>query len=144
MLEIEIQGQTYRAGKLSAFAQFHVSRKIAPILPTLAPIFIKLSEGGHITDDLSGLAEVMTPFAEGIAAMTNEASEYVISTCLSVIQRKNAGGWSPVWNTQNSVLMFDDIDLGVMMKLVVRVVQESLGPFMSGLLMSQQADRQQA
>lgn len=142
MTEIEIQGNTYRVNKLSAFAQFHVSRKIAPILPTLVPVFVKLSQSGSLTDDLTGLAEVMQPFAEGIASMSDESSEFVISTCLSVVTRNHSNGYTPIWNRQNNVCLFEDIDLGVMMKLVARVVQESLAPFIAGLLMSQQSDRQ--
>jgi hypothetical protein len=137
MVEFELGGQTYRAGKLSAFKQFHVSRRIAPIIPTLIPVFVKIAKDGGATEDLNGLAEVMTPFADGIANMTDETSEYVLSTCLSVIQRKHANGWASVWNVQGNSCMFDDMDLGVLIQLVVRVVQDSLGPFISGLLMSQ-------
>ena len=137
MVEFELGGNTYRVGKLSAFQQFHVSRRIAPIIPTLVPVFVKIARDGGATEDLNGLAEVMTPFAEGIAAMSDETSEYVFATCLSAIQRKHTNGWASVWNGQSNLCMFDDMDLGVMIQLVVRVIQDSLGPFISGLLMSQ-------
>lgn len=140
MTEFELNGQTYRMGKLNAFAQFHVSRRIAPIIPTLVPVFMKLSKDGSLTDDLGSLAEVLGPFADGIAAMTDEASEYVIGNCLSVIQRQNGSLWAPVWNAQNRVCMFDDIELITMIQLVVRVIQQSLGPFMAGLLMTPESD----
>lgn len=137
MTEFEIAGQKYRMGKMNAFMQMHVSRRIAPIIPTLIPIFVKISNDGGITKDLDGLAAVMTPFADGIANMSDEASEYVISNCLSVVQREHANGWRPVWSNQNKVCMFEDMDLRVLIQICMRVIQDSLGPFIQGLLMSQ-------
>ena len=137
MTEFEVGGQTYRIGKLDAFRQFHVSRRIAPIIPTLVPVFVKLAREGSLTNDIAGLSELLVPFAEGIANMSDEASEYLIANCLSVVQRKNATGWAQVWNTQGKVCMFDDMDLGIIMQLVMKVIQDSLGPFIQGLLTSQ-------
>jgi len=137
MTEFEINEQTYRIGKLNAFVQFHISRRIAPIIPTLIPIFVKISKDGSVTKDVSGLAEVMTPFAEGIAQMSDESSEYVLSHCLSIVQRKHNGNWTPVWSAQNKVCMFEDMDLGVLIQVTMKVIQDSLAPFISGLLTSQ-------
>lgn len=138
MTEFEINGNQYRIGKLSAFNQFHVSRKIAPILPTLIPVFVKLSKGGGLSGDLSGFAEVLEPFTEGIAAMSDEASEYVLNTCLSIVQRNNDGAWRPVWSQQHKACMFEDIDLSVMINLAIRVIRDSLEPFIRGLVTGQQ------
>lgn len=142
MTEFDVGGQTYRVGKLDAFRQFHVSRRIAPIIPTLVPVFVKMARDGNLTDDIAGLSEVLVPFAEGIANMSDEASEYVMANCLSVVQRKNQAGWAAVWNTQGKVCMFDDMDLGIIMQLVMKVIQDSLGPFIQGLLTSQQSGPQ--
>ena len=151
MSEFELGQHTYRIGKLDAFKQFHLSRKVAPIIPTLIPVFLKLRESrkdapeaagnedaaAPLSGDLSALVGVMTPFTEGIASMPDEAAEFILSTCLSVIQRKQGGTWSPVWSGQQNTCMFDDIDLGMMMKLSTRVVTESLGPFLRGMLTDQ-------
>lgn len=139
MTEFQIDGQTYRMGKLDAMRQFHLSRRIAPIIPTLIPVFVKLSKEGGLSQDLSGFAQLLGPFADGIAAMSDETGEYVISTCLSVVQRSNGQNWAAVWSTAAKSCMFDDMDLGVIMQIVLQVIQDSLGPFISGLLISQQA-----
>lgn len=140
MTEIELQNNTYRIGKLDAFKQLHVSRKIAPIIPTLIPIFVSLSKEGAKADDLGSMADILGPFADGIASMKDSDAEYVLSTCLSAVQRRSADGvaYVPVWAAQQNVSRFDDMDLGVMLQLTVRVIQESLSSFISGLLMSQQ------
>ena len=138
MTEIELSGQQYRIGKLTAMPQFHVSRRIAPIIPTLIPVFMKLAKGG-VAGDLSGFSEALGPFADGIAAMDDAASEFVLSTCLSAVSRQNGQTWATIWNRQHNTCMFDDIDLGVMINLTVSVIQDSLAPFIRGLVTSQQS-----
>ncbi|KVE41706.1 phage tail assembly chaperone [Burkholderia sp. BDU5] len=39
--EIELNGGRYAIGKLSAMQQFHVSRRIAPIIPPMIPVLVK-------------------------------------------------------------------------------------------------------
>jgi len=138
MVEFEINGQPYRMGKLDAMRQFHLSRRLAPIIPTLIPVFVKLSREGGLNQDLPGFASVLGPFAEGLADMSDEVGEYIVNTCLSVVQRSAGQNWTNVWNAQAKACMFDDMDLGVIMQVVMRVVQDSLGPFISGILTSQQ------
>lgn len=137
-MQFEVGGHTYRAGKLDAFRQFHVSRRIAPIIPTLIPIFLTVMRDKSVTSNGDALAALLQPFADGLASMSDETSEYVIATCLSVVQRKTGEKtWANVWNMGASVSMFDDIDLGTIMQIVIKVVADSLGPFIQGLLTSQ-------
>ncbi|MDF3936660.1 phage tail assembly chaperone [Pseudomonas citronellolis] len=140
MAEFNVAGQTYRTAKIDAMRQFHLSRKIAPVIPALIPVFAKLAESQKaagvkpLSGDLAGMAAMFEPFAEAIAAMSDESAEYVMGTCLSVVQRQQGTTWAPVWNERQKVLMFDDIDSGVMLQLAAFVVRESLGPFLAGLL----------
>lgn len=138
MSEVEIDGNRYRIGRLNAIKQFHVSRRIAPIIPTLIPVFIKLKVAGELTGDFAGLAGVVQPFADGIAAMSDEDSEFILSSCLSVARRAVNDKWTPVWSAQANDCMFDDMDLGVLMHIAIRVIQDNLAPFIRGLLTSQQ------
>lgn len=139
MTEFEINGLGFRMGKLDAFRQFHLSRKIAPIIPTLIPVFVQISKGeGSLIDRLGDVAKLLEPFAEGLARMSDEDSEYVLTACLSVVQRNVGGKWAPIWSTQARACMFDDLDLGVLMQIAIKVIQDSLGPFIRGLLTSQQ------
>lgn len=155
MSDFELGADTFRIGKLNAFQQFHLSRKVAPIIPTLIPLFLKLQTSGKevkaasestegavgvlapLSGDLGAMAEMLQPFADGIAGMPDETAEFILSTCLGVVQRKQGTAWFPVWNASQNVCMFDDLDLGVMLKLSVRVITESLGPFLRGMLTGQ-------
>jgi len=134
MTEIEHGGNAYRIGKLNAFQQLHVSRKVGPLIPRLVPAFMAMANGGEAIDKLAQLFE---PFAEAFAELSDESVEYVAGTCLSVVQRQQGSVWAPVWNKQAASLMFDDIDLASMLPLVIKVITENLGPFISGLLSGQ-------
>lgn len=139
MIEFEIGGKEYRADKLNAIQQFHVGRKIAPLIPPLIPVFLKVSGmKGGLKDNLSSIAEVLQPFADGLASLPDKDAEFVFSTCLSVVRRRQGEHLAPVWSASANTLMFDDLDIGSIIPIVVRVIQANLGPFISGLLISQQ------
>ncbi len=136
--ELDLNGHRYSIGKLSAKQQFHVSRRIAPIVPTLIPVFVRLAAGVRgITEDPGGMADVLQPLADGLAAMKDEDADYVLDTCMQAVQRKQEHGWTAIWSASQRVPMFQDIDLSVMLPLAVRVIVASLGPFIQGLLTSQ-------
>lgn len=125
MTEFTISGNTYKAGKLDAFKQFHVARRIAPVLSGLG-VFIEVAK----VDPLAAVG----PVAEAIGKMTDADSEYVIYTCLGVVQRKQPGvnlGWGPV--TSSGGMMYDDIDMAVMLQLVWHVLQVNLAGFLNAL-----------
>lgn len=141
MNEFEIDGVNYRALKLSAFQQFHVSRRIAPLIPPLIPIGMRMAKelkgDGKEVNDFLNLPELIQPFANALGEMSDEAGEYVIATCLSAIRRQDpaTGLWAPVWSPAAKTPLFDDLnDLGKMIPLVVRVIQASLGNFLTELL----------
>ena len=152
MIEFEHNGQQYKAEKLPAMQQFHVSRKVGPLVPPLVPIFLEIARSGAFGDigttvagktpalDLSKLSALMQPFMDGLASMKDEDAEYVLATCLLAVRRKVGDAWQPVWNARAKLPMFDDLnDVGQLWPMAMRVLQDSLGPFINGLLMSQQA-----
>lgn len=135
-LEFEVAGQRYRAEKLDAFKQLHVSRKIAPIIPKLLPMFLRFSEQkGALKDDLEGMAEAFEPLAQALAEMPDADCEYVFNACLGMVMRNQQGNWASIW--AGGSLMFDDIDLGAMVQITAKVIWDSLGNFTRGLIATQ-------
>lgn len=141
--EIELAGHRYSLGRMSAMQQFHVSRRIAPIIPALIPVYLRMQASGKpLTEDLDGLAAALQPLADGLAALKDEDAEYVIGTCMSVVQRQQSTGWARAWNGKDP--MFDDMDLSVTLPLVVQVISANLGSFIQGLLTSQASSPESA
>ena len=160
MLEtlIKLGGHSYSIGRLNAFDQLHVSRKIAPIVPHLMPILSELAKGEFSktleaidqanakpegeeseTSDLidlkdvelgglDGLAKAFTPMMDALATMPEQDVNYVLFKCLGVCKRDG----SPMCRGQT--LMFDDLDMSQMLPLVIAVIRINLGNFIQGML----------
>lgn len=122
---IEIGGNTYKIGKLNAIQQFHITRRLAPSLWALA-------EASGSAPSNSDPILALKPVAQAVSQLSDEDSEYVLHTCLGVVMRDQKGQWARVW-AKGGGLMFDDIDLQVMMQLTFAVIRENLGNFFSAL-----------
>lgn len=139
---MEINGIEYTIGRLNAVDQFHVSRKIAPIVPKLMPLIAEVAKGdldktiesidkGEKGDlkDLQPLADALSPLMEVFAQMPEDDVNYIIFKCLSVAKRDGAVV------CRNNSIMFDDIDMTQVLPLVIATIRINLGNFIQGLLM---------
>lgn len=130
-----IKGHIYNIGKLDALKQFHVSRRIAPVLASMGITLTALRQGSaKFTPE--DFAVSLAPVAEVMSNMNDDTVEYVIATCLAVVQRKQGdvagkASWAPV--ATGAQVMFADIDMLVMLRLIVAVLQENLADFLSEL-----------
>lgn len=141
MAELEIGGNTYRINSMPAMTQFHVMRKLGPVLPGIVPVLAQAAaalpqadgqeDGGAMTtvDGVAAIAMAARPLLDGLASMADADAEYVINHCLSAVMRRDAGGksWSAVH--RDGVTMFDDIDLMASMHLVWAVLRENYTGF---------------
>ena len=145
-MQITISGKNYTIGRLNALDQLHVSRKIAPIIPSLIPIISEVAKGGlskviesmESGDDvelenidlkeLDGLSGALSPLMEVIAGMSEGDTNLVIHKCLSVVIRDGAV------LCRGESIMFDDLDLMQILPLVVAVIRKNLGNFIQDLL----------
>ena len=146
-MQITISGKNYTIGRLNALDQLHVSRKIAPIIPSLIPIISEVAKGGlskviesmESGDDvelenidlkeLDGLSGALSPLMDVIAGMSEADTNLVIRKCLSVVIRDGAV------LCRGESIMFDDLDMMQILPLVVAVIRKNLGNFIQDLLM---------
>jgi len=137
-VELSLGGAEYSIGKMSAMKQLHVSRRVAPLIPKLIPIFMRMRDSKvSLGEDLGALSDILQPLAESLAEMDDADAEYVISACMAVVQRKTQYGWTSAWNEQTRSPMFEnDMGLDVLLPLTVRCIVTNLGPFIQGLLTS--------
>ncbi|HIF6258333.1 hypothetical protein HB664_20495 [Enterobacter sp. DNB-S2] len=149
-MECNINGVEYRAAKLNVFDQLKVTRKLLPLLAGMMADFGSirslLPADGKVDsknfDELKPVFETLLPrIADELASMKEEDTNAIIHPCLSVVARKNGTVWTPVFNSGE--LMFDDINLLIMLQLVARVVADSLGNFLPVSLTSATPDQTQ-
>lgn len=141
MTELEIGGNTYRINSMPAMTQFHVMRKLGPVLPGIVPVLAQAAAtlpqgdsqeaGGAMAtvDGVAAIAMAAQPLLDGLASMADADAEYVINHCLSAVMRRDAGGksWSAVH--RDGVTMFDDIDMIGRMQLIWSVLRENYAGF---------------
>lgn len=136
--EFQIGDFTYRAYNMSARVQFHVARRIGPLLVQLLPVAPQLTaptpigaDGKPATNDkLLFVATLIEPLSEALAKLSDADCDYVLDECLSVVQRRQEqGNWVNVWNRSAKASQFADIDLSTMLQIVVKVLASQLTPF---------------
>ena len=137
-IEFAIDGHNYRMRKMNAITQLHVSRRIAPFVSKLVPVFIQLHRANMAmnADNMGAMAEAAQPLAEAFAQMPDADAEYVINSCMTTVMREQPEHktWAAVWNTDAKSAMFPDVELPQILQMTVRVLRENLGNFISGLL----------
>ena len=127
---VELGGVVYEIGKLDAMKQFHLARRIAPIMTALAGAagnigdFGKAKEGGQLFTSLLG------PVFEEISKKSDEEIDHIIFPCLAAVRRQIAGGgWAQVKVAGANKLMYEDMDATVIMRLTMEVIEANLASF---------------
>lgn len=139
-MEFKSGGYDFRMEKLNAFEQLHLSRKIAPLLPALAPILVRWSDrkGDPLSAQILEIAELAEPFATALASMTDVDAEQVIMTALSKVQVQTdiaKGVWMPVLVPGTHMTATTDLnDLGKLLPVALKSIMFNLGNFIDGLL----------
>ena len=121
MSELSIDGFDYRTGRLNAKQQFHIARRLAPLI---AGISAADAEAGA-----DNTALVFENLAKTLSSLTDKDCDYVLGLCMSVVTRKSGDRYAPVWNKQIDQPVFDDLTLPAMMQLAFAVIQDNLGGF---------------
>lgn len=129
-----VGGASYSIGKLNARQQFHLMRKVAPVLVRLdrLPALMGVAtEANMETADKAALYfAALTPAIEQLAALPQQDVDQILDLALSVVSRDQGGGkLAPVLAGPGGMLMFADITLPHMLELVMLVLRENLGNF---------------
>lgn len=133
----EINGQVYSIGKLDAMTQFHVARRLAPVFAALTSAIMgakipKMPEGLSPEDLKKAVEEaqflaIAEPIMKVMATMPDADVNYVLNTCLGVVTRQVGNSQAPVMI--DGALMFQDIDMQLMLRLVSDVLRSNLSSF---------------
>lgn len=114
----QVSGHNYRCGRLNAFDQNHVARKLNSILLWVA----EMKKDAVKTVLPSGYAQAMCAISGSIP---REDVDLAYGLCLSVVARETEGGasWAPVQT--NGRLMMDDINLPEMLEIIWQVLEHN-------------------
>lgn len=132
--EIEVDGRTYRVGRLNAKQQLHVFRRLGPILAAVGkPVAQMMHAYGSLkaaeAQGGASLGDLLGPVMDELSKMPDSEVDYVIDTCLSVCARVEDGRSAPVM--RQGTLVFQDMDMPTMVRLAIEVIKENIGNFLS-------------
>lgn len=136
--DFEIGSNKFKLNKIDAFKQFHIVRRVSPILADLLPAmknFQKATTGKELSEEekLDQFAEVAAPLMKGLSKLSDADSELVLYGLLQSVEWQQSGGnWMRVSN--GSMLMVQDtFELPVLLQLAGRAFMFNLAGFFAGL-----------
>lgn len=131
--DVDVGGHKYRVGKLNARQQFHVMRKLAPVLGGIGA----LMKVDFDAPDGDALGTALETFADSISKLATIDADFVMDSLLSKVERQadNGAAWSFLYTTAPDgklLSMFPDIDMAAELKLVWAAIVENFSPFFAG------------
>jgi hypothetical protein len=139
--DFNLGGREFRLSKLDPFKQFHIARRVAPIMSDLLPAFQKAARKGLTTEEsisklsedqkMEAVAEIAGPVMDGLSKLTDADSDFVLRGLLASVQMKQAtGNWAAV--ATQEMLMIQDMELPVLLQIAGRAFMFNLGNFIGG------------
>lgn len=133
--DFEINGRKFKLNKIDAFKQFHIVRRMAPLLGDLLPAMKDakaVSESASESEKLDQLAKIAAPFMSGISKLTDQDADKVLYGLLSSVEiMQSAGNWARV--STDSMLMMQDLELPVLLQIAGRALMFNLSGFFAAL-----------
>ena len=120
-MQFTIKDKTFDSGRLNAFQQLHVVRRLAPVTERLVAL------AGSAGDPEAFLG----PLARTVGELPNADVDYILNACLDVTQiRQDTGGFARL--RVNGVVMFP-LDLTMLLGIAAHVLKDNLSGFFADL-----------
>lgn len=137
--QFSLGGKEYKLGKLDAFKQFHIMRRVGPILSDLLPALQaeKFLDGKDIdkmsTDEkLDMVGKFVTPIMTGFSKLSDQDADFVLMGLLQAVEIKGpVGNWAKMATPAG--LMFQDHELPTLIQLAGRAFMFNLTGFFAAL-----------
>lgn len=136
--DFEIGTRKFKLNKMDAFKQFHIVRRIAPILADMLPAvsdaqkLMKQKEGESESEKLEGLSKIIGPIMNGLSKLSDEDSNRVLFGLLSSVEiQQSTGNWAKV--ATDSMLMMQDLELPILLQIAGKAFMYNLSDFFAGL-----------
>lgn len=135
--DFELLGKKFKLNKINAIKQFHIVRRITPILNGLLPVLGDLkknADGKSKTDEenLDELVKFVTPIMSGLSKLSDEDAELVLYGLLEAVEiQQAAGNWAKV--SSSGMLMMQDMELPILLQLAGKALMFNLSGFFGAL-----------
>lgn len=133
----EIGSKKFKVSKINAMKQFHVVRRMAPILGELAPhlkTFAKFKDVEKMDEEsqFEAIGALLKPVMDGFSKLSDKDSELVLCSLLESIEiQQEQGNWAKV--ARDGQIMFDTLELPVLLQAAGRAFIFNLSGFFAVL-----------
>ena len=137
--DFEINGTKYQVRKMDAFKQFHIVRRLAPMLGELAPVLgqaaskAKALEDSSEAEKLEAFGEAVAPIMNGLSKLSDEDANRVLFGLLECAETHRSGAWAPLVVPGGKQMAFQDLDLPTLLQIAARAFAFNLSGFFSAL-----------
>lgn len=132
--DFKIGEREFKLSKINALKQYHVTRRIAPIMSELLPTIAELAKSKKSVDNLTEedqfdqIAKFAQPIMTGLSKLNDADAEMVLFTLLYAVEiKQTTGNWARV--SSGNSLMFDDLDLPLLLNAAGRSLVFNLQGF---------------
>lgn len=136
--EFEVGGKKFKLSKIDAFKQFHIVRRVAPILADLLPAIKEMSKVSKKSAELSEsekieqFAQIASPLMMGLSKLSDEDSNRVLLGLLSSVEiQQTTGNWTYI--ARGELLMIQDLELPTLLQIAGRAFMYNLSGFFAVL-----------
>lgn len=134
--DFEIAGKKFKLHKIDAFKQFHIVRRLTPILSELLPIMgliqkaSKTLESASESEKLQEFGKIAAPIMTGLSKLSDEDANKVLFGLLSGVEIQQSQGWAKI--ATDAGLMIE-LDLPILMQAAGRAFMYNLSGFFTVL-----------
>jgi hypothetical protein len=126
----------FKLNKINALKQYHITRRISPLLGEIIPVFSKIAKSNteNLAEDekIEHMILLAEPLLKGFAKMSEADSEKLLHDLLMSVEMKQpSGNWAKLSNGDS--LMFADLDLKTLLVAAGRVFMFNLSDFFVAL-----------
>lgn len=135
--DFEIGSYKFKLNKIDAIKQFHIVRRIGPILTELLPAMkdahkMKNFQAQSEAEKFDQIAKFAGPFVNGLAKLSDADSELVLYGLLGSVEVQQApGNWAKI--SSGSMVMIQDLELPLLLQIAGRAFMFNLSGFFSVL-----------
>ena len=138
--DFEFGGRKFKLSKIDAFKQFHIVRRIGPILSDLLPAMQGIgalqksgdSESLSEEQKFKMVEKFAAPLMTGFSKLTDADAEIVLHGLLQSVEvQQAAGNWARV--STGSMLMIQDLELPHLLRIAGQAFMFNLAGFFAAL-----------
>ena len=132
----EAGGFKFKLGKLVPLMQFHITRRIGPLLSELLSVLRDIKASGVTismseTEKFDQFSKLLSPLMVGLAKLSDSDSDYVLFRLLSAVEvfQPEYKKWTKI-ATLDGIVM-ENIDLPILLQVAGRSLMFNLSGFLA-------------